>query len=171
MYGRLYCEFVMKKLCSFVGALQVVCLPVSVTVFQPTAEQRQTEDDGVPCQSLVHLWPGLHTRRHTEWIKPVWFAVLGDGRVHSTASCELRHATAEDTAQLTQVSKLCLKRTECQYHVGYSVHGKPVGSANSHFERAVPAERVTRSSDVWRRTTCATHGQCGARRAFPNIVF
>ena len=27
-YGRLYCEFVMKKLCSFVGALQVVCLPV-----------------------------------------------------------------------------------------------------------------------------------------------
>ena len=40
MYGRLYCEFVMKKLCSFVGALQVVCLPVSVTVFQPTAEQR-----------------------------------------------------------------------------------------------------------------------------------
>ena len=100
VYGRLYCEFVMKKLCSFVGALQVVCLPVSVTVFQPTAEQRQTEDDGVPCQSLVHMWPGLHTRRHTEWIKPVWFAVPGDGRVHfraSTASCDLWHAAAKDS--------------------------------------------------------------------------
>ena len=75
-------------------------LPVSVTVFQLTAEQRQTEDDGVPCQSLVHLWPGLHTRRHTGWIKPLRFAVPGDGRVHvraSTASCELRHAAGKDS--------------------------------------------------------------------------
>ena len=49
-----------------------------------------------------------------------------------------------------------LERTDCQYHVGYSVHGKAVGSANSHFEMAVPTERVTRSSEVWRRTTCVT---------------
>ena len=120
MYGRLYCEFVMKKLCSFVGALQVVCLPVSalrmllslpgalhvvffplsVTFFQTTVEQRRSEEDGVPCQSVIHLWPGLHTRRHTGWIKPLLFAVPGDGRVHfraSTASCDLWHAAALDS--------------------------------------------------------------------------
>ena len=75
-------------------------LPLFVTVFQPTAEQRRSEEDGVPCQSLIHLWPGLHTRRHTGWIKPLQFAVPGDGRVHfraATASCELWHAAAKDS--------------------------------------------------------------------------
>ena len=100
MCGRLYCEFVSKSCLSLLGALQVVCLPLSVTVFQPTAEQRRSEEDGVPCQSVIHLWPGLHTRRHTGWIKLLRFAVPEDGRVHfraSTASCELRHASAEDS--------------------------------------------------------------------------
>ena len=75
-------------------------LPLFVTFFQPTVEQRQSEEDCVPCQSVIHLWPGLHTGRHTGWIKPLLFAVPGDGRVHfraSTASCELRHASAEDS--------------------------------------------------------------------------
>ena len=86
MFGRLYCEFD-RKGCA---VWSVHCR--SVTVFQPTAEQRQTEDDGVPCRSVIHM--------HTEWIKLVCFAVPGNGRVHfraPTASCELWHASAKDT--------------------------------------------------------------------------
>ena len=80
------------KVVEFARCITDGVLSLSVTFFQPTVEQRRSEEDGVPSQSVIHLWPGRHTRRHTGWIKPLLFAVPGDGRVHfraSTASCEL----------------------------------------------------------------------------------